>query len=400
MDPHVPYTPPAPFDRKYEPYVDDTHPGADPRTDYKEPADRDRMIAQYDGEIAYGDQEFGRLVRELKARGQYDDALIVFTADHGEEFLDHGQWTHGKSVFDELVHVPLIVKFPKNRDAGRRIDQQVRTMDILPTVLEAMGLPAAPNELIAGHALQAVVRGGAPEPPAISEISHRGYVAYGMRTGKDKYVRRFSPQEDELYFDLLADPKEQTSRLAQAIDRSRTLRGHLEEAMAESPYRHHLKFVGGGAYQVALRCGGWLEGIEPVGFGPAEKYTFDKDTQTLTLDVRPRPGQPRELMLSVRPMGAPVWVSGTRDGRPLRVDDVWMAEEGLHPSQIPFKLPEIESENERENAPPQLNMLAPPKNETGGLHLWLKVRPGTTGPGAWDRETCERMKALGYVSKC
>ncbi len=103
MDPHVPYAPPPPFDRKYEPHPTADHPGQDPRSDYKEPLDRERMIAQYDGDIAYGDQEFGRFVRELKARGLYDRALVVFLADHGEEFLDHGKWLHGRSVFDELV---------------------------------------------------------------------------------------------------------------------------------------------------------------------------------------------------------------------------------------------------------------------------------------------------------
>ena len=61
MDPHVPYAPPPPFDRKYEPHPTEGHPAQDPRTDYKEPLDRERMIAQYDGDIAYGDQEFGSL---------------------------------------------------------------------------------------------------------------------------------------------------------------------------------------------------------------------------------------------------------------------------------------------------------------------------------------------------
>ncbi|HEY6549154.1 MAG TPA: sulfatase, partial [Vicinamibacteria bacterium] len=65
MDPHVPYTAPAPFDRKYEPFPAEGHPGQDPRTDYKEPADRERLVAQYDGEIAYGDRELGRFFREL-----------------------------------------------------------------------------------------------------------------------------------------------------------------------------------------------------------------------------------------------------------------------------------------------------------------------------------------------
>ena len=391
MDPHVPYTPPAPFDRKYEPHPSPHYAADDPRTGYKEPIDRDRLIAQYDGEIAYGDREFGRLMAELKARGLYDDALIVFTADHGEEFLDHGMWTHGKSVHDELVRVPLIVKFPRQREAGRRIQRQVRTLDILPTVLESQGLPV-PGEVILGRPLQAVLREDAPEREAISEISHRGYVAYGMRTAKDKYIRRFSPQEDEQYFDLVADPKEQTSRLEQAIDRSRNLKANLEVAMAESSYRHNLKLVGTSRYQLQLRCAGWIEGVEPINFGLTDRADLDKGMQTLTIDVSPRASAPRGVVFSVRPMGAPVWVTGTRDGRPLAVTDVFMAQEGIHPAQLPFKLPEIESEADRTE-----NMLAAPPPDKPGLHLWLTLPPGTSKLPDFDAKRREELCALGYI---
>ena len=392
MDPHVPYTPPAPFDRKYEPHPSPNYPADDPRTGYREPIDRDRLIAQYDGEIAYGDQELGRLVRELKSRGLYDDALIVFTADHGEEFLDHGMWTHGKSVHDELVRVPLVVKFPGGRDAGKRVAAQVQTMDILPTVLEGLGLPGL-GDSVAGRPLQAVVRNEVPERAAVSEISHRGYVAYGMRTAKDKYIRRFSPEEKEQYFDLVADPKEQTSRLAESAERSRKLKGDLEVAMVGSLYRHNLKLVGNGTYSLKLRCAGWIDGVESVGFGTRERASLDPATQTLTIEVAPRAGAPREVIFSVRPMGAPVWVDGTRDGRPLSAKDVFMAQEAIHPSQVPFKLPEVESESERAD-----NMLAPPGVDTAGLHVWLTLLPGTVKLDI-DPQRQEELCALGYI-KC
>ena len=152
MDPHVPYEPPPPFDRMFEPFPTEGHPARDPRTDYKEPLDRERMIAQYDGDVAFGDREFGRFVRELKAAGRYEDALVVFLADHGEEFLDHGRWLHGRSLFDELIHVPLVVKLPGNRGAGQRVAEQVQGLDVVPTVLEAMGLPLARD--LGGQPLQ------------------------------------------------------------------------------------------------------------------------------------------------------------------------------------------------------------------------------------------------------
>jgi arylsulfatase A-like enzyme len=392
MDPHVPYGSPAPFDRKFDPPPAPDRPAADPRSDYREPIDRDRLIAQYDGAIAFGDREFGRFIRELKARGLYDRAVIVFVADHGEEFLDHGQWTHGKTVFDELVRVPLVVKFPQGRDAGRRVAQQVQAVDVLPTVLAALGLPVPAPPVIAGRPLQDVLAGGAPEPPAVSEISHRGYVAHGMRTSRDKYVQRFSPQEDELYFDLVQDPLETISRLDHARERVRFLKGGIEAAMTPNPFRYTLRFEGSDAFEVWLKTGGWLEGVEPVGFGPADRYAVEGNGRKLYLKVQPRAGQPRDVAFGVRPMGAPVEMEGTRRGRPLAPADVLIAQEAVHPAAMPFRLPEIETEKERVE-----NIFAPPPSGRPGIHVWLAMTAGKKPPAAMDRETCERLKALGYI---
>ncbi len=398
MDPHVPYTPPPPFDRKYAPHPIDGHPAEDPRTDFKEPEDRDRMIAQYDGEIAYGDQEFGRFVAGLKQRGLYDRALVVFMGDHGEEFRDHGKWLHGRSVFDELIHIPMIVKFPQQRDAGKRIRQQVQEVDVLPTILEEQGLPVPQRPAIAGEPLQGVVAGTITERPAVAEISHRGYVAHGMRTGKDKYVRRFSPEEDELYFDLVRDPKELVNRLAENAERVRQLRDGVEAAMASNPYRHTLQFRGTGAYEVKLRTGGWIEGVEAEGLGAQESYDVQGNGRKLALKIRPKQGQPREIAFSVRPVGAPVWIEGTRDGRPLRPADLFLAQEAVHPDAVPTKLPEIEGSPENENAP-ILHVFEPPKTDQNGILLWLRPVKGQKTIEI-DKEDCERLKALGYVGSC
>jgi arylsulfatase A-like enzyme len=392
MDPHVPYTPPAPFDRKYEPHPTPDHPGQDPRYDFKEPLDRDRLVAQYDGEIAYGDQEFGRFLRELKTRGLYDRALIVFVADHGEEFEDHGKWLHGRSVFDELIRVPLIVKFPGRKDAGRRVAQQVQAVDLLPTVLEHFGLPVPAAPVITGHPLQAVLAGGAPEPPAVSEISHRGFVAHGMRTGRDKYVRRFSPEEDELYFDLRKDPKETVNLVLLNRERVRLLKAGVEAAMVPNPFRDSVRFEAPGTYKVLFKTGGWIEGVEPAGFGTGDRYDLDGNGRKLIVTVTPRPGAPREVAFSLRPQGAPVWLEGTRDGRPLAPAEVHIAQEGIHPAEVPFKLPEIESEKERTE-----NIFAPPRDARPGVHVWLTLAPGHQVLHM-DKDTCERLRALGYVS--
>lgn len=395
MDPHVPYMPPAPFGERWGPAPAPGHPGADPRTDYREPLDRERLIGQYDGDVAYGDQEFGRFLRELKARGLYERALIVFLADHGEEFLDHGKWLHGRSVFDELIRIPLVVKFPGGRDAGRRVAQQVQSVDVLPTVLAELGLPVPGPPVIAGHPLQPVIRGGAPEPPAVSEVSHRGFVAHGMRTSRDKYVQRFSPEEDELYFDLKADAREQNSVLRAHGERARLLRAGVEAAMVHDLFRRHVRFVGTSVYEVRLRSSGWIDGLEPIGFGLGEGVQMGDGNRKVMLRVRPRPGAPREVVFSVRPMGAPVWLEGTRDGRPLRPDDVAIAESGRRPVAVPFRLPEIETDSESD-AERNDNVLVPPRLERPGLQLWLTLAPGRRVID-FDKETREKLKALGYL---
>jgi hypothetical protein len=391
MDPHVPYAPPPPVDRMFEPHPTAEHPAQDPRTDYKEPLDRERMIAQYDGDVAFGDREFGRFLRELKAEGLYGDALVVFLADHGEEFLDHGLWLHGRSLFDELIRVPLVVKFPGRVGAGRRVAEQVQAMDVVPTVLEAVGLPL-PSDL-GGRPLQRTLDGGTKPRPALAEISHRGFVAHGVRTESDKYVRRFSPDDDELYFDLERDPQEKTNVAAQHPERVRLLQAKAEAGMASNPFRYVVQVAGSGRFALKLEARGWLEAVETTGLGPEDRWSLGGNGRWLELSVRPRPGAPREVGFTVRPVGAPVQLEGTRDGRPLRPRDVAVGETAFHPEGFPFRLPDIESETERDRG---LKLFAPPGPAGAGVRAWLVLPPGRTLEQL-DEETRERLKALGYV---
>jgi arylsulfatase A-like enzyme len=368
MDPHVPYAPPPPFDRMFEPHPTPDHPATDPRGDYKEPLDRERMIAQYDGDVAYGDREFGRFVRELKARGLYDRALIVFLGDHGEEFLDHGQWLHGRSLFDELIHIPLIVKFPGQENAGRRVAQQVQGVDVLPTFLAALGLPVPASPTIAGRPLQETLAGSAPKREAIAEISHRGIVAHGVRTEADKFIRRFNPERDELYFDLAHDPKEKTSVAEKAPERVRRLRARAEEAMAPNPFRHVLRLAGSDPFVLTLRTGGWIEQVQATGLGLGERFLVGENGRRLDITARPRVGQPREVAFETRPLGVPIWLEGTRAGRPLRKGDVTLGD-GRTADTIPFRLPEVDTDSEAE--PATAGLFKPPASDTAGIHVWL-----------------------------
>jgi arylsulfatase A-like enzyme len=391
MDPHVPYAPPAPFDRMFEPHPAPGHPARDPRTDYKEPLDRERMVAQYDGDIAFGDREFGRFLRELRALGLYEDALVVFLADHGEEFLDHGGWLHGRSLFDELVRIPLVVKFPGRRGAGTRVALQVQGVDVVPRGLEAVGA-ALPADL-AGRPLQRALEAGEPPRFALAEISHRGFVAHAVRTEDEKYIRRFSPDDDELLFDLRKDPREQSSIAEREPERVRLRQAQAEAGMAQNPFRYVLQAAGAGSFALRLETRGWLEGLEVTGLGPQERWSVGANGRTLDLRLAPRAGAPREIAFTVRPIGAPVVLSGTRDGRALRPADVAVGEGGHHPEALPYRLPDIESETERAQG---LRLFGPPAAAASPLRLWLTLPPGRS-LGELDDATRERLRALGYV---
>ncbi len=141
----------------------------EPHTPYA-PPERFRQYEPYDGEVAYSDELVGRLVSALKQKGLYEPALIVLLSDHGEGLGDHGEQEHGLFLYRETTHVPLIVKLPGQRESGRRVGAPVQHIDLVPTILDAVGAarPAGLARSIAGaaavgrgHSRAGHLRGGA-----------------------------------------------------------------------------------------------------------------------------------------------------------------------------------------------------------------------------------------------
>ncbi len=106
-----------------------------------EPEEAELLRTLYDGEITFWDEHFGKLIDDLKRRGIYDDLTIVITADHGEEFMEHGGFWHGTTLYDEQLHVPLFVKLPKRERAGTSVSHWVESVDVMPTLLSLQGVP-------------------------------------------------------------------------------------------------------------------------------------------------------------------------------------------------------------------------------------------------------------------
>jgi arylsulfatase A-like enzyme len=109
-------------------------------------ADRRHILQAYDAGIRRMDEELGTFLWELQERELFARSLVVFTSDHGEEFGEHGWWGwHSHSLYDELLAVPLVIKRPGNEGAGTVVQRQVRLIDVAPTILRALEIPAPPS---------------------------------------------------------------------------------------------------------------------------------------------------------------------------------------------------------------------------------------------------------------
>jgi hypothetical protein len=223
LDTHTPYQPPRRYARKFIDAKAKTTVGLtfDDVTgawqDKYGDVDRQRIIDLYDGAIAWTDRQLGRLFRGLARRRLLDRTMLVVTADHGEELWDHRKFFHGQSLYDELLHVPLIVHAPGARPA-RPVTALASSVDLIPTIAEVAHLaPIAGDGTSLASLLRAAEGGAAPSAaPAgagrmiFATVSHpepRTPPRHGVRTDTRKLVRNVEDGSVELY-DLIADPHE------------------------------------------------------------------------------------------------------------------------------------------------------------------------------------------------
>ena len=219
VDPHLPYDPPEPwrerFVREYGGRVSgyfgsDAEPGAPEELG---PDDLAHLKDLYDAEIAYTDHQLQRLFDDLKARGLWEETLVLVVADHGEEFLDHGGLKHGPTMYQELVHVPLIVKPPHGRGfpQGQRSPRTAMQVDLLPTVLDVIGHESGlefPGVSLLARAMDDPTT---PNSPAFAQVDQKGVLRTMVVQDSHKYVHQLVPSSKDLLFDLAADPGERNN---------------------------------------------------------------------------------------------------------------------------------------------------------------------------------------------
>jgi len=239
FDPHDPYN-------SRKPWIDDytrglSTPGRDLSSQYVENLlkivpdlqenknDMDYLVGLYDSEINFVDYHIGRLIQALDLDA---DTMMVISSDHGEEFLDHGLFGHGHTLYHELLHVPLILKYPhSSRYAGKSVDQLVSIMDIMPTIMHFAQTP--PVDGMQGKNLFNIPQ-DAPENVARDYLLSEHFVLKALYDTRWKYIYHFCENEGQLY-DVGEDPGELDNRLQQQPEKAASLQENLFTWFARSP---------------------------------------------------------------------------------------------------------------------------------------------------------------------
>ncbi len=241
---HTPYDPPDPYgglfldpDAVWErAHTTEIFDGK--KSIFKELSDAERrnLIGLYDAEIRYTDEALLKpVVDKLKALGLYDESMIIFTSDHGEEFFEHGSWDHGVHLYEESLRVPLVIKFPRSRFRGKRVESVVRGVDVMPTVLAEMEI-GTDHLKVDGQSLLPLLVGKGKDRRFLADMwllglegldrpSDDGFpFRLAANDGRHKIIlnRELNPQEKAFFiplapdkpaaelYDLDADPEEKT----------------------------------------------------------------------------------------------------------------------------------------------------------------------------------------------
>ncbi len=246
-DVHFDYIPPAPFDDLFDPGYRGSVDGVDFASNPAVHAgmargDLEHVEALYHGEIRFTDRNIGRVLEHLRASGRLDDTVVAVTADHGDEFFEHGQKGHNKSLYDEVVVVPWILRWPGKVPAGRTVTEPVRLIDVAPTLLDLASadperMPEAMGRSTAGH-----WSGNPPDPaPAFMDLFLLpDFQFQGLRSAASKTMVKYDDAGTRAaVFDLVRDPMERFPNAPSGrfespfreFERTRDLMDSLREAL-------------------------------------------------------------------------------------------------------------------------------------------------------------------------
>jgi choline-sulfatase len=400
MDPHWTYSPPAPYEAIFAP------------TDGASATPIRTERGRYDGEIAFNDRQFRRLLAGLRARNGDRDAIVVLISDHGEEFLDHGGRVHGKTLFQEQLRVPLAIRLPGRHQAGRVVDAPVRTFDLLPTVCDLLRLPVP--GAIDGESLAPQMRGLAEDDGdevmlyaeldldrfSIKSIISDGYklidtVLPEKRRGRSLFHLETDPGERR---DLYAERPDVASGMERVLDgiRSGLTSGLFVEFVNDEVRGPKRRATGavrveGGSVSTLVRSD--LEEADRIALGPdSTEITFDlelenRETGKVLIDTD-------RIRFSLEPADARFEVTASVDGVPLPAGRFLIGAADVPPDTWPGPFRADDPSLERDAA-----LVMRPGSHPDAVPFCrvYAVRPAADIVADIDASTDEQLRALGYV---
>lgn len=374
---------------------------------YRPEEDVRHITALYDSEVHYVDRFVGQLIESLEPE-VLDNTLIVFTADHGEELYDHHGWKHGQTLYDEQIHVPLIFRWDRHLPPGQRLKGTVELVDLVPTVMAALGQPADPHWQ--GKNLLPALRGETPLPrrPAFSQHLSSGplraasvfdgqkLILFNRRTPFDppdklqEHLWRIDLERmaDVELYDLDKDARETTNRAAadpESVARlAPIIHRHLDRRLPG--LRVAVEGLAPGARLVArLKFENPPEDWVSYFLAPADRVRLDGRDLEVEWVGGP-PGAPGRGVLVDGDLGAVTRIEATLDGEPISAAAIQVGD-----GQQPYDGASVSQNALRAETWP------PPPTQGTVLRLWLPGGGSEDAEAPENAETRRRLKALGYL---
>jgi arylsulfatase A-like enzyme len=418
IDPHDPYDSPelkngvSAFDPDYHGKigVDWIHGIYTGKLQLDDPArDLVHIAALYDSEIHYADAQVGRLLAAIPPE-VLANTLVVVTADHGEELLDHGGWKHGQTLYDEQIHVPLFFRWDGKIPAGRRLPGVVRLLDLSPTFAAAIGAKADPawDGVNLLPALEG--RGAVPRKPAFAQHLASGPLRVATILDRSKRIRfnrsqPFAPEDelqahlwtldlgrmptDEL-FDLAADPHERQNRIADPAAAAPLSLPPIDAILsAQLDEQLHGLRVAVRPCPAGARLGGSIaferapENVLPLFLAPGDRVEIAGAAVRFDLLCESSPWRSKGFLIHGE-TGAAVSIAARIGGEPLPAGEIRIGG-GAHYGGGPVAGSALETR--------RFPLAAP----GGTLWLWRRDDLGRPAASAASEETEKSLRALGYI---
>ncbi len=413
FDPHWPYAPPAAYrDLFPSDYRGSLDAGHDSISKFQDPAAplpadyRAFLVGRYDGEIRFVDDQIGRLLDGLRASGRGGRAWVILTADHGEEFKDHGSMGHGRTLYEEVVRVPLVIgraAVPPGSGGGAatgpgapgaRVATPVSGVDLFPTIAALVGGAAVPAGAQGSSLAPFLAAGGASPPPPdrtlVSETIRLNAFRKAVRQGPLKLIHFMDQNRAEL-FDLSADPAEARDLSgSRPADRLRLMRALFAEVDLLSG-GWNLRWSSDGRrrrFQGQIRTTGAFRTIVPL-FPERGKYVVERgDTLSFTdADQSSASG----LSFTVAPYESKVSFYLLVDGVAM-IERVFLGGERAVPREMPFLLSGETSAAAAFQRPPHT------EGKDLGFYVWRNRPAGPDQQIILDDEIRQRLRSLGYLN--